>query len=379
MSSFFWCAVVLVGRLYVVSGTRRALKEDMLPTLPSDDADRDPSESMLEERDRPLLSLVLSFGATAVVSAFRETFGTPQSPQLSSAARLTGRALNWLRFASSSASCSRSARLFTLGSLRRNEEKLGVLGSVSFGGALSLFTGVLPRQPLRSIFDMRSRKGSSPSEAVLLLRSLLRVRPESFGDCGTVSSLVDRAVVPPTALGSIAFFKRASPSLRRFLRFSTASSASRIWASSVFMAEDWRERDEERRVGDFGTVSFLAEAEPMDWRLRECRLPVLRRPTDEVEPSPSTTRLRERDDVANLGLWGTVRREGEGAAEGRRRDALVLQLEDRAIEHEVGRSRDGEAAASAWIREDCIVMGSRPERRQAKHREVRPRNTAAGN
>ena len=81
---------MLEGRLWVVLGTRRALKDDMLPTLPNDDADKDDRESMLEDRDRPPLSLVLSFGAVALVSAFRDTFGTPKSPQLSSAERLTG-------------------------------------------------------------------------------------------------------------------------------------------------------------------------------------------------------------------------------------------------------------------------------------------------
>ena len=241
-------------------GTLRALKLETLPRLLSEDDDSDDSESMLDERERPLRSDVLRLGPVGCVRALRATLRTPKSPQLSSADRLRGRALNWLRLDDSSSSSSRSAALFTFEPmLRRNDEKFGVLGSVNLAGPSSLLdTGVLLRGP-RSSLAIRSLKGSSAS--ALLLNSLPRERAVSLGDCGTVRLLVESAAML-ALLAPLSPLRRASPSLRRFLRFSTASSASRILTSSVFTTVDLRERIEERNLGDFGTVSLLADP---DW------------------------------------------------------------------------------------------------------------------
>jgi hypothetical protein len=60
---------------------------------------------MLEDRERTPRSDVLKLGPVGCVSALRATLRTPRSPQLSSAERFTGRALNWFRRASSRSSC----------------------------------------------------------------------------------------------------------------------------------------------------------------------------------------------------------------------------------------------------------------------------------
>ena len=99
-------AAALTGLCRVDLGTRRALKLEMLPRLLSEEDESDESESMLEDRDRAPRSMVLKLGPVGCVSALRATLRTPRSPQLSSAERFTGRALNWFRRASSSSSCN---------------------------------------------------------------------------------------------------------------------------------------------------------------------------------------------------------------------------------------------------------------------------------
>jgi len=111
---------------------------------------------------------------------------------------------------------------------------------------------------------MRSANGSSTSEAcelALLLRSFVRMRELKLGACGIVRDLIECATLL-LLLGSSTFFRRASPNFRRFLRFSTASSASRILASSEFTITDCRERERERSLGDLGTVRLLLTADP---------------------------------------------------------------------------------------------------------------------
>lgn len=84
----------------------------------------------------------------------------------------------------------------------------------------------------------------------------------------------------------------------------------------------------------------------MDWRLREERLPVLRRlsdkpPRDSRELSGLTPRLRVRMLVFNFGLTGTVSC-GMVAIDGRLLTALRVVDAARAVELEVGRSTDGD-------------------------------------